>query len=96
MRRRKVNTALARQLAVVYAELVGEEFPGGPTNAYIYRTNAGFWQRAVGAWSWYLDSISQTGGENGFTFGQCMGSQWPAKLAVKDRDCLDFQGLISA
>src|SRR5574343_227912 len=51
------NSKLAWKLAEIYEEMVGHEFPGGPGNAFIYRTRAGKYQRSEGAWSWSLCPI---------------------------------------
>ena len=78
------NTPLACRLAVEYERMSGEPFPGGPTNAYIQRTHAGYWQRAEGYPSWNLMPI-----DSSYGWPMVFGSQWPATEAVKQPDkCL--------
>ena len=75
------NTPLARRLAAEYERLSGEPFPGGPTNAYIARTHAGYWQRREGYPSWNLMPIDPAYG-----WPMTFGSQRPATEAVKEPD----------
>ncbi len=44
----------ASELAKLYENLTDREFPGGPDNAVLHRTYAGYWQRLAGAWSWWI------------------------------------------
>ena len=74
-----MNTLLARRLAAHYERMSGEPFPGGPTNAYIQRTYAGYWQRAEGYPSWNLMPI-----DSSYGLPLAFGSQAPATEAVKD------------
>ena len=82
------NTPLARRMARLYEEKVGAPFPGGIENACIYRSYAGYWQRAEGAKLWWLDLMDLLDSRRNALIS--FGSIWPAKEAVLDPDKLEW------
>ena len=79
------NTRLARKLAEIYKELIGEEFPGGIGNAMIMRDYLGMTSyRSDGAWTWSLISIDIHKG-----LPRDFGSPWAATKCVKNTKLLD-------
>ena len=78
------NTPLARSLARLYEEKTGQPFPGGVENAYIQRSYAGYWQRASGAMSWYLEPIHREDEDGKTLMPRTFGSQWGVRDALKD------------
>ena len=72
---------MARRLAAEYARMVGEPFPGGDSNAFIFRSYPKRGYREHGAWTWWLAPINPTHGRpRGF------GSVQRATLAVREPD----------
>lgn len=79
-------SALSRKIvALLKAE--GVDFGVSADLIYIKRTRAGYWQRTVGAWSWYLDADESV---NSFTrvklqsYGSCEPASEIALFGIGD------------
>ena len=77
----KANTPLARRIARLHERMAGRPFPGGVENAYIRRLRPGAGDRSRGAWSWMLGQVEMVDNQ-----APWLGSQWPAREAVRNPD----------
>lgn len=84
MKRLYKSSVLAVALAKRWEEYAGKSFPGGPENASIQRTRSGRWQRAAGAWRWFIVLINDS---PDWPYGtEIFGSQYPARQVAKAKD----------
>ena len=51
------NTHYARKLAAIWETDRQQPFPGGVENAWLYRLNPSFDQKAAGHWIWELSTL---------------------------------------